>query len=150
MKKEWRHPFWENYQKDRITCKLVITHANGEVTSSTSTVGKYGKDGKVTQDYKDVIALTPVDQINKNTEEREERHKDNRVADKRKKAEREAAQKLEMLFNAKLEVFEIESIKNSTNRKAKAKIRRSKNQYEMMAFTIMLIQEEDAKNEATI
>tara|TARA_B110000902_G_scaffold214479_1_gene246463 strand:+ start:273 stop:725 length:453 start_codon:yes stop_codon:yes gene_type:complete len=150
MKKEWRHPFWENYQKDRITCKLVITHANGEVTSSTSTVGKYGKDGKVTQDYKDVIALTPVDQINKNTEEREERHKDNRVADKRKKAEREAAQKLEGLFNAKLEVFEIESIKNSTNRKAKAKIRRSKNQYEMMAFTIMLIQEEDAKNEATI
>ena len=150
MKKEWRHPFWENYQKDRITCKLVITHANGEVTSSTSIVGKYGKDGKVTQDYKDVIALTPVDQINKNTEEREERHKDNRVADKRKKAEREAAQKLEGLFNAKLEVFEIESIKNSTNRKAKAKIRRSKNQYEMMAFTIMLIQEEDAKNEATI
>ena len=55
-----------------------------------------------------------------------------------------------MLFNAKLEVFEIESIKNSTNRKAKAKIRRSKNQYEMMAFTIMLIQEEDAKNEATV
>ena len=150
MKTEWRHPFWENYQKDRITCKLVITHDNGEVTSSTSTVGKYGKDGKVTQDYKDVIALTPVDQINKNTEEREERHKDNRVADKRKKAEREAAQKLEGLFNAKLEVFEIESIKNSTNRKAKAKIRRSKNQYEMMAFTIMLIQEEDAKNEATV
>jgi len=150
MKKEWRHPFWENYQKDRITCKLVITHGNGEVTSSTSTVGKYGKDGKITQDYKDVIALTPVNQIDKNTEEREERHKDNRVADKRKIAERAAAQKLEQLFNAKLEVFEIESIKNSTNRKAKAKIRRSKNQYEMMAHTITLIQEEETKNEATV
>jgi len=148
MKKEFRHPFWENYQKDRITCKLVITHNNGEVTSSTSVVGKYGKDGKITQDYKDIIALTPLEKINKNTEEREERHKDNRVADKRKIAERAAANKLEQLFNAKLEVFEIESIKNSTDRKAKAKIRRSKNQYEMMAHTIMLIQEEDAKNES--
>ena len=148
MKKEFRHPFWENYQKDRITCKLVITHNNGEVTSSTSVVGKYGKDGKITQVYKDIMALTPLEKINKNTEEREERHKDNRVADKRKIAERAAANKLEQLFNAKLEVFEIESIKNSTDRKAKAKIRRSKNQYEMMAYTIMLIQEEDAKNES--
>ncbi len=148
MKKEWRHPFWENYQKDRITCKLVITHENGEVTSSTSTVSKYDKNGKITQDYNDVIAATPVEKINKNTEEREQRHKDNRLNDKRKHAEREAARKLEHLFNAKLEVFEIESIKNSTNRKAKSKIRRSKNQYEMMAYAIMLIQEEDAKNES--
>ena len=148
MKKEFRHPFRENYQKDRITCKLVITHDNGEVTSSTSTVGKYGKNGEITQDYKDVIALTPVEQIDKNTLEREQRHKDNRIADRRKQAEREAARKLEKLFNAKLEVFEIESIKNSTNRKAKSKIRRSKNQYEMMAYAIMLIQEEDAKNES--
>lgn len=148
MKKEWRHPFWENYQKDRITCKLVITHENGEVTSSTSTVSKYDKNGEITKDYKDVIAATPVEKINKNTEEREQRHKENRLNDKRKQAEREAARKLENLFNAKLEVFEIESIKNSTNRKAKAKIRRSKNQYEMMAYAIMLIQEEDAKNES--
>ena len=148
MKKEWRHPFWENYQKDRITCKLVITHENGEVTSSTSTVSKYDKNGEITKDYNDVIAATPVEKINKNTEEREQRHKDNRLNDKRKHAEREAARKLEQLFNAKLEVFEIESIKNSTNRKAKAKIRRSKNQYEMMAYAITLIQEEDAKNES--
>jgi len=148
MKKEWRHPFWENYQKDRITCKLVITHENGEVTSSTSTVSKYDKNGKITKDYNDVIAATPVEKINKNTEEREQRHKENRLNDKRKQAEREAARKLEQLFNAKLEVFEIESIKNSTNRKAKSKIRRSKNQYEMMAYAIMLIQEEDAKNES--
>ena len=148
MKKEFRHPFWENYQKDRITCKLVIIHDNGETTSSTSIVGKYGKDGKITQDYKDVIAITPIEKIDKNTEEREQRHKDNRLANKRKHAEREAARKLEQLFNAKLEVFEIESIKNSTNRKAKSKIRRSKNQYEMMAYAITLIQEEDAKNES--
>ena len=148
MKKEWRHPFWENYQKDRITCKLVITHENGEVTSSTSTVSKYDKNGEITKDYNDVIAATPVEKINKNTEEREQRHKDNRLTDKRKQAEREAARKLEQLFNAKLEVFEIESIKSSTNRKAKSKIRRSKNQYEMMAYAIMLIQEEDAKNES--
>lgn len=148
MKKEWRHPFWENYQKDRITCKLVITHENGEVTSSTSTVSKYDKNGEITKDYNDVIAATPVEKINKNTEEREQRHKDNRLNDKRKQAEREAARKLEQLFNAKLEVFEIESIKSSTNRKAKSKIRRSKNQYEMMAYAITLIQEEDAKNES--
>ena len=55
MKKEWRHPFWENYQKDRITAKLVILHEDGKETSSTATVSKYTATGTVNPDFEEIL-----------------------------------------------------------------------------------------------
>ena len=59
-----------------------------------------------------------------------------------KRKEQEQSKKLEELFNAKLEVFEIDTIKNSTNRKMKARMRKSKNRYELLAYTVMLLKDE--------
>jgi len=142
MKKEWKHPFWENYQKDRITAKMVINHTDGKTSSSTATVSKYTRDGKLTEDYEAIIAQNGVEKIDRNTKEREDRHRQRADNDKRKRKERDQAHKLEHLFNAKLEVFEIESIKNSSNRKLKSRIRKARNIFEMQAFLTMLIQEE--------
>ena len=142
MKKEWKHPFWENYQKDRITAKMVITHTDGKTSSSTATVSKYTRDGKLTEDYQEIIAQNGVEKIDQNTKEREDRHRNRHEASKRKEKEKVQAQKLEQLFNSKLEVFEIDLIKASKNRKLKSKIRKSKNIFEMQAYLTMLIQEE--------
>ena len=142
MKKEWRHPFWENYQKDRITAKLVILHEDGKETSSTATVSKYTATGTVNPDFEEILRQNPLEKIDENTREREERHKKRHEANKKADEERKQAQKLEQLFNSKLEVFEIEEIKNSTNRQLKAKIRKSKNQFELIAWTTMLMKEE--------
>lgn len=142
MNKEWKHPFWENYQKDRITAKLTIKHGDGKESTSTATVSKYTRDGKLTEDYEAIIAQNGVEKIDRNTKEREDRHRQRADNDKRKRKERDQAHKLEHLFNAKLEVFEIEYIKNSSNRKLKSRIRKARNIFEMQAFLTMLIQEE--------
>lgn len=142
MKKEWKFPFWENYQKDRITAKLFITHEDGKETSSTATISKYKADGSINPDFQAVIDQNTVETIDKNTKEREERHKRRREGEKKAHEERVQAQKLEQLFNAKLEVFQIEEVKNSKNRKLKAKIRKSKSIFEMQAYLSLLIQEE--------
>lgn len=142
MKKEWRFPFWENYQKDRITAKLIVTHEDGKETSSTATVSKYKADGSINPDFQDIIDQNTIEVINQNTKDREDRHRRRREGEKKAQEERVQAQKLEHLFNAKLEVFQIEEVKNSKNRKLKAKIRKSKNIFEMQAYLSLLIQEE--------
>ena len=142
MSNKWVNPFWENYQKDRITVKLVVEHEDGKQTASTATVAKFDRNGKVNPDFEEIIAQNSIEIIDKNTKERQERHKQRREEGRRADKEREQAKKLEFLFNAKLEVFEIDTVKNSKNRKLKAKIRKSKNQYEMMAYLAMLMKEE--------
>lgn len=142
MKKQWKHPFWENYQKDRITCKLVIQHDDGKESSSTARIFKYTNGGKINPDWEEILKQNDTAVIDKNTEEREERHRKRRESEVMEKKERDQARKLEELFNAKLEVFEIDSIKSSTNRKMKARMRKSKNRYELLAYTVMLLKEE--------
>jgi hypothetical protein len=142
MNKQWKHPFWENYQKDRITAKLIIKHGDGKETSSTATVGKYASDGSVHKDFDEIVKQNTLETIDANTKEREDRHKRRRAEDKKAHEESQQAQKLEDLFNSKLEVFEIESIKNSTNRMLKAKIRKSKSKWELMTWTTILMKEE--------
>lgn len=142
MKKQWKNPFWENYQKDRITAKLNIEHGDGKVTSSTATISKFDRKGNVNADWEEIIAQNTIEQIDKNTQDRIERHKQRKEEGNRANKEREQAKKLEQLFNAKLEVFEIDTIKNSRNRKLKAKIRKAKSLYEMQAFLTILMKEE--------
>jgi len=146
--KQFRFPFWENYQKDRITCKLVTQNDRGEETSSTCTIHKYNANGSVNPDFDLVIEQNGIEKIDSNTKEREDRHKRRREDEQRRDKERKQALKLEKLFNAKLEVFEEDIIKNSKNRKLKAKIRKSKSYYEMLAHTMSLIQyETEEKND---
>lgn len=142
MEKIWKHPFWENYQKDRITAKLHIKHSDGKETVSTATVNKYDAKGNVNPDFQKVIDQNSIETIDKNTQERLERHKRRREEEKKADKERGQARKLEELFNAKLEIFEIDSVKNSKNRLLKSKIRKAKNTYEMIGFLSILMKEQ--------
>ena len=51
------------------------------------------------------------------------------------------AQKLEQLFNYKLETFEVEEIKESRNRILKSKLRRSKSIPEVNLYAMMILQD---------
>ena len=46
-----------------------------------------------------------------------------------------------VLFNYKLEVFETEEIKNSKNRKLKAKLRRAKSKVEVNLWAMKILEE---------
>lgn len=141
MKKEWKHPFWDNAAKDRLTVRLNITHDDGSFSTTVAKVSKFDVDGKITSDYEEVIEQNTLQQIDTFTEERLERHRQEREANIKKQQERNEAKRLEDLFNAKLATFEIAEIKESTNRKLKAKIRKSKNQIEMQAYATILLME---------
>lgn len=141
MKKEWVSPFWENAAKDRLTVRLNITNDDGSFSTSVASVSKFDVEGNISPDYEEIIAQNSLDQINQNTTERLERHKKRREAEIKREQERAEAKRLEDLFNQKLAAFEIEAIKTSTNRQLKAKIRRSRNIVELMAYATILISE---------
>ena len=141
MKKEWKTPFWENAAKDRLTVRLNISHDDGSFSTTVAKVSKFDTDGKITSDYEEVLSQNSMEEIDKFTEDRLERHRQQREADIKKQQERNEAKRLEDLFNAKLSTFEIPEIKESTNRKLKAKIRKAKNQVEMQAYATILLME---------
>lgn len=149
MKKEWKHPFWENAAKDRLTARLNITHDDGSFSTTVAKVSKYDSDGKVTSDYEEVLSQNTMAEIDKFTEDRLERHRQEREANIKKQQEKNEAKRLEDLFNFKLQTFEIPEIKESTNRKLKAKIRKAKNVIEMNAYaTILLMESINAESES--
>lgn len=149
MKKEWKHPFWENAAKDRLTARLNITHDDGSFSTTVAKVSKYDSDGKITSDYEEVLSQNTMDEIDKFTEDRLERHRQEREANIKKQQEKNEAKRLEDLFNFKLQTFEIPEIKESTNRKLKAKIRKAKNVIEMNAYaTILLMESINAESES--
>ena len=141
MKKEWKHPFWETAAKDRLTVRLNITHEDGSFSTSVAKVSKYDENGNLTPDYKEVIDQNTIESIDEFTNARLERHKQERESKVQKEKERHEAKRLEDLFNLKLQTFEIPEIKDSTNRKLKAKIRKAKNLVEMNAYATILLME---------
>lgn len=141
MKKEWKHPFWETAAKDRITCRLNITHDDGSFSTSVARVSKYDQNGRVTNDYNEILEQNPVETIDKFTEDRLNRHKQERESRLKREKEKHEAKRLEDLFNLKLQTFEIPEIKESTNRKLKSKIRKAKNLVEMNAYATILLME---------
>lgn len=141
MKKEWVSPFWESAAKDRLTVRLNITNDDGSFSTSVARVSKYDANGNISTDYQEVLEQNTIESIDKFTEERLERHRQKRESDLKRQQERNEAKRLEDLFNYKLQTFEIPEIKNSTNRKMKAKIRKAKNVVEMQAYATILLME---------
>lgn len=136
------HAFWENYQKDRITGILVIKGSNGKETTQQLTISKFAEDGSVNPDFQEIVDQLGTDRIDENTNNRARRKaveaKQRYLREQHKKKQAQLAE----LFDAKLQAFEIEEIKNSTNRELKAKIRKSKNILELQIYAQMLLREE--------
>ena len=141
MSKQWKTPFWTNSTKDKLTCRLNITHEDGSFTTSVATVSKYDAQGNITTDFQEILEQNTIESINKFTEARIERHKQTRLGQIARKKEEERHRNLETIFNKKLKAFEVDAIKNSTNRELKAKLRRATNEFELNAYAVMLIME---------
>lgn len=141
MKKEWKSPFWDNAAKDRITVRLNITHDDGSFSTSVAKVSKFDENGKITKDYEEILEQNKIEAIDKFTEDRLERHRQERESKVKREKEKHEAKRLEDLFNLKLQTFEIPEIKESTNRKLKSKIRKAKNLVEMNAYATILLME---------
>lgn len=133
--------FWENDDKSQLNCILEMEDDVGRMTRQVMLLNRTDKEGNPNPDFDEVVDALGEDTINKETEDRVERKKAEKEEHVQRDKEHAKARKLEKLFNYKLEAFEVEEIKNSTNRKLKAKLRRAKSRIEVDMWSIMILQE---------
>jgi hypothetical protein len=141
--REWAwDSFWESYDQNRITTVLMITDDEGRVTKQQLTVNRYNPDGTNNPDFQEIINQLTEEKITKNTQKRNEKRAAEREAREQQRLEKEKANQLQKLFEAKIEAFDIEDIKNSKNRVLKAKLRKAKNLIEVNIYSMMIVMEE--------
>jgi hypothetical protein len=137
--KQYDEPFWLNKAQKQVM--VLITYPDGKrLPASVSGEGE-------NPDYIAIMEKFTEAEIDDNTKKRDER----RQREVKERIERskvdQQRRKDEALFEAKLEAFEVPIVKNSKNTILKSKIRKAKTSYEVLAYTVMLIQAEDAKND---
>ena len=139
--------FWESYDQNRITSILTTTDDEERVTQQQLTVSRYAPDGSDNPDFLEIIEQLGEEKITENTNKRNKEKEDKRKAREQQRLEHEKARELEKLFEAKIQAFEIDTIKNSKNRILKSKLRKSKNLIEVNIYSMMIVMEEMNKNE---
>lgn len=148
MSKKWLdNAFWDNSSKELLHAILERESDDGQVERQVMRINKYTISGQMNPDYQDVVDSLGEELIDNNTKEREARKLSEHKERKQREQEHQRARKLEQLFNYKLEAFEVELIKNSTNRQLKSKLRRAQNKFEVDLFALLIMQEELRKAE---
>jgi hypothetical protein len=142
MKIRWHNDsFWDNEDKTRAKAIRIITDDEGRETNTVMTINKLNPDGSPNPDWDSLMEEVGVDTIDKFSEERLKRHEDERKAHEQQHTDRKNAELLEKLFNAKLEAFEIQDIKDSKNRDLKRRLRRAKSLTEVNLYAMMIVKE---------
>lgn len=131
--------FWEKEDRSQLKCIAVIKKPEGGRKSQVMTFTKLNPDGTPNPRYAEVVQLFGVESIDKNTRERNERKEKENREKKAVEDQKRKSKELEHLFNLKLQAFEIEEVKNSSDRNLRARMRRAKNVMELQALTALTI-----------
>jgi len=134
--------FWETEEKKELNCILEMEDDMGRVTRQQMLLARQDRDGNTNELFSEVVDALGEELIDKETIDRVERKAAEAEEEKQRDLEHQKARKLEKLFNYKLEAFEVEEIKNSKNRKLKAKLRRAKSKIEVDMYSIMILQDQ--------
>ena len=133
--------FWHSEEHEEAEAILVITDDEGREITQVLTVRKFDTQGNINPDFEELLEQVGEEVITANTVERTERKaKDKEYETQRNKAEQQARE-LEMLFDAKIKVLEIDKVKNTENKKLKTKLRRSKNMIELNMYAQLILME---------
>jgi len=135
VKRTWiKDAFWETPSKELLNC--ISEHKEG--FKDVRQVHKLKRGDPLFDEC--VEALTEK-HINVNTDRRVDKKFKEQEQKRQLELNRRKAQKLEQLFNYKLETFEVEDIKESRNRILKSRLRRAKSIPEVNLYAIMIIQD---------
>lgn len=135
MNREIKDVRWANDSKTMIFCKFH--YEDGKVVEAFVSDTQEGNP-----DWKEIMDSFGEEKLNENTNEYLAEINRKKDLDSQRKKELEENIKNEMLFNAKLDSFAIEEIKNSNNTFLKSKIRKAQNIMEVQAFTTILLTKE--------
>ena len=139
MKREIINPHWIN--NARTVLAAEFRYADGTVSNAVISQSDNNPD------YNEIITTFGVDVVEANTLQNmqkvartnhEQREKEQALRDKKVQEE---------LFAMKLKAFEMDIVKDSTNSALKSKIRRSKSDFEVIAYTAALILSETTPTE---
>ena len=138
MKRTIVNPHWVN--NARTVLSAEFHYDDGRIVNAV-----ISDSDTSNPDLAEIIRTFDTDTLEQNT--RKNIQKITADADKKRMAEeaQEERKKQEELFAAKLKIFEIDGIKNSTNRDLKSRIRRSKSDVEAMAWASALLLSEAQK-----
>lgn len=132
MEREILEPRWANDSKTKIHC--TFKYNDGRLLKA---VVQNTEDGN--PDWIEITSNFSTEEIDKNTEKLFKKIEEERSNQIQREKERAETLKNESIFNAKLEAFTIQEIKNSKNTKLKSKIRRAKSMMEVTAYTSLLL-----------
>lgn len=138
MKRIIKNPYWGNDEKTQVMCEFHYEDGSAQIAAVTDT-----EEGN--PDWKEIFNNFTTQQIDELTDgalaEAREEH------EKKKQMQRDEVErmKVDALFQAKLDAFDIDMIKNSKNRELKSKIRKAKSLIEVTAFASALITLEHEK-----
>ena len=135
IERTWiKDAFWETPEKNQLNC--ISEHKEG--FKDVRQVHKLKRGDPLFDECVEALTEKHIDvntdrRVNKKFKEQEQQRE---LEINKRKAER-----LEKLFNYKLETFEVEEIKESRNRILKSKLRRSKSIPEVNLYAIMILQD---------
>ena len=135
VKRTWiKDAFWETPSKELLNC--ISEHKEG--FKDVRQVHKLKRGDPLFSECVEALTEKHIDvntdrRVNKKFKEQEQQRQ---LEINKRKAER-----LEQLFNYKLETFEVEDIKESKNRILKSRLRRAKSIPEVNLYAIMIIQD---------
>tara|TARA_B100000085_G_scaffold120688_1_gene110009 strand:+ start:5819 stop:6409 length:591 start_codon:yes stop_codon:yes gene_type:complete len=128
----YKDPYWSNKGAKHII--VTLEYNNGK----KATASIQDKDGS-NPDYKAILEEFGEETLDKNTEEGVKR-RDEQIKKRLERKEAEAIRaRQEQLFGAKLQAFELDKIKDSTNTELKRLIRKAKSPLEVQAYTTILL-----------
>lgn len=134
--------FWHNEEKELVEAILVISDDEGREINQILTIRKFDEIGDLNPDFEELLESVGEEKIDENTAVRKaNKAVEAEVEEQKLKAEQQARE-LELLFDAKIKVLEVEQIKNTTNKTLKSKLRRSKNQIELNMYAQLILMEE--------
>tara|TARA_B100002019_G_C21248079_1_gene589466 strand:- start:328 stop:915 length:588 start_codon:yes stop_codon:yes gene_type:complete len=138
----YKDPYWSN--KDAKHMIVTLEYDDGR----KSTASIQDKDG-TNPDYKAILEEFGEETLDKNTAEGVKRRDEN-IKKRLQRKETEAVRaRQELLFNAKLQAFELDKVKSSTNISLKRLIRKAKSPLEVTAYTTILLLD-DFMNDKTV
>lgn len=139
MKREILDPHWANEKKDQILCKFKFEDGSVMNASIMDTA-----DGN--PDWTEVMSKYGVKGVDKITNQIIQNRKKRRDVELQRQKEKNERRKNEELFNLKLKAFEMEEVRQSRETKLKSKIRRSQSEFEVQAWTSVLLLKEYDKS----
>ena len=138
----YKYPYWSN--KDAKHMIVTLEYEDGR----KSTASIQDKDG-TNPDYKAILEEFGEETLDKNTAEGVKRRDEN-IKKRLQRKETEAVRaRQEQLFGAKLQAFELDKVKESTNVPLKRLIRKAKSPLEVTAYTTILLLD-DFMNDKTV